>query len=285
MQPYNAATASRPSALRAARRHLIVVLWCVVNGAVIGWLVGAAQPVTYTSTAHVLINPAVGNPFAPTPETVRQDELTSLETEAQVARSAEVLTAVAKQNRPVTVADLEQGVAISVPPNTQVLEMSYSASGADVAQAIADGVANAYLDNRVRRSTEVNDTRIARVETQTEGVVDDLRAATVAAQSGTQAQRLFQSELATALRNELVSLRAQRSYLENSDAPPGSVISPASEPVRVGGLTPLLILLGGALAGLALGCLIAWLLERFAGRVRSASEVEEVGLPVLAAVR
>ena len=43
----------------------------------------------------MLVNPSVGNPFAPTPASVRQDELTSLETEAQVARSAEVLGAVA----------------------------------------------------------------------------------------------------------------------------------------------------------------------------------------------
>ena len=44
-------------------------------------------PTTYTSTARVLVNPSVGNPFVPTPASVRQDELTSLETEAQVVRS------------------------------------------------------------------------------------------------------------------------------------------------------------------------------------------------------
>ena len=38
------------------------------------------------------------------------------------------------------------------------------------------------------------------------------------------------------------------------------------------------------LAGLVLGCLIAVALERFAGVVRSAPEVEEAGLPVIAAV-
>jgi Mrp family chromosome partitioning ATPase len=42
---------------------------------------------------------------------------------------------------------------------------------------------------------------------------------------------------------------------------------------------------GGAFAGLALGCLVALLLERMNGRVRSASEVLAAGLPVLASVR
>ncbi len=113
--------------------------------------------------------------------------------------------------------------------------------------------------------------------------MDDLRAATVAAQKGSDAQRLFQSELATALRNELVSLRAQRSYLENSESPAGTVISPAAAATSTGNLTPLLMLIAASLAGLALGCLIAAMVERFSGRVRSAPEVEAFGLPVLAA--
>ena len=81
----------------------------------------------------------------------------------------------------------------------------------------------------------------------------DLRAATAAAQVGTSAERSFQSELADALRNELVSLRAQRTALENSESPAGAVISPASKPAAAGGLTTTIMPVGGALAGLALG--------------------------------
>ena len=111
-----------------------------------------------------------------------------------------------------------------------------------MAQRIADAWSVAYLANRDRRAGDVNAERIARVESQTQGVVDDLRAATAAAQRGTEAERLFQTELAGALRNELVSLRAQRSYLENSEAPAGSVISQASPAASTAGLTPLLMI-------------------------------------------
>jgi hypothetical protein len=41
---------------------------------------------------------------------------------------------------------------------------------------------------------------------------------------------------------------------------------------------------GGAVAGLMLGCVIALLLERLAGSIRTAREVEELGLPIAAAV-
>ena len=193
-----------------------------------------------------------------------------------------MLSTVAAEHPTLTLGEVQRGVEITVPANTQILEMSYSAGDPVVAQDVTNTLATAYLDNRLRRSTEVNDERIARIETQTESVVDDLRSATVAAQTGTGAQRLFQTELAAALRNELVSLRAQRSYLENSDAPTGSVISPASPATSTNDLTPLLILLGGALSGLALGIMIAWVLERFAGRIRSGAEVEAMGLPVVA---
>ncbi|WP_159083543.1 hypothetical protein [Nocardioides terrigena] len=276
--------APRPLLLRAVRHHVLVVVWCLVNGLLIGWLLASSQQVTYASTAHVLVNPTVGNPFAPAPSSVRQDEVTSLETEAQVARSAEVLSDVAADNPQLTLRELQRATTISLPPNSQVLEMTYTASDAATAQQLADAWSVAYLANRDRRALEVNAERMARVESQTQDVVDDLRAATAAAQRGGEAERLFQTELASALRNELVSLRAQRSYLENSEAPAGSVISPASPGSSTAGLTPLVLMLGGAFAGLVLGCLIAVALERFAGVVRSAPEVEEAGLPVIAAV-
>jgi polysaccharide biosynthesis transport protein len=284
MQSDHQPTHGRTSTLVAVRHHLAVVLACLALGALAGWAYAQSMPATWTSSARVLVDPAVGNPFAPTPSSVRQDELTSLQTEAQVARSAEVLRAVARQSTDLTTGQLERRVQVSVPPNTQILEISYSASDPVVAQQVPNAVADSYLENRARRADEVNAARIDRVESQTLGVVNDLRAATAAAQVGSPAERSFQAELAEALRNELVSLRAQRSSLENSESPAGAVISPASSATNAGALTELLMPVGGALAGLVIGCLLAVLLQRFRGKVRSGSEVEAAGLPVVAAV-
>jgi capsular polysaccharide biosynthesis protein len=236
------------------------------------------------STARVMVNPSAGNPFVPAPASVRQDELTSLETEAQVVRSTEVLSLVADQLPGLTANELARGLQVAVPANTQILQISYSSADPDEARQVTDAVTGAYLDNRVRRFDEVNAARIGRVETQTIEVLNELHAATDAAQHGSGGERAFQVELADALRNELVSLRAQRTALENDEAPAGSVIAPASAAKSTGELTSILFPVGGALAGVALGCLLATLLERYAGKVRSVREVELSGLPVLAAV-
>ena len=284
VQPPRPATATRRTPLLdALRRHALLVLVCALVGLGLGWYVGQSQQPTWSSTARVLINPAVGNPFAPAPSSVRQDELTSLETEAQVAASAEVLAAVAAANPPVTVSQIQRGLLITVPPNTQILTLTFTAGDAETAERVTDSLATLYLENRDQRATRVNSARVERVEKQTEVVVDDLRAATAAAQRGTAADRQFQSELAAALRNQLVSLRAQRSFLENSEVPAGSVISPASVAARSGGLVLPVMVAAGALVGLALGWVVALLRERLAGRVRTPRDVLAAGLPVLVA--
>jgi polysaccharide biosynthesis transport protein len=275
----------RPSSVsRAVRHHLVLVTTALVLGALAGWLYAASLPATYASTARVLVNPSVGNPFVPTPTAVRQDELTSLETEAEVARSAEVLDAVARDNGSVTLSALQKGLQVTVPPNTQILEISYSASDPGTAQRVTDGVAKTYLANRARRFDEVNTARIDQIESQTLSVVTDLRAATAAAQQGSAAQRSFQAQLATALRNDLVSLRAQRTALETSESPAGAVISPASSAKAVTDLVTAAIPVGGAAIGLVLGLLLALLVDRLRGVVRSAAEVAETGAPVVAVV-
>jgi succinoglycan biosynthesis transport protein ExoP len=285
MSPDNPTTIhSRISFGRAVRHHLVLVTACLALGVVAGWLYAGSTAATFTSSARVLVNPSVGNPFAPTPASVRQDEMTSLATEAQVARSAEVLDTVTAQFPGLSTGELQRGLQVTVPPNTQILEISFSTTDSEAAQQVTDVVASAYLDNRGRRFDEVTAERIDRVEVQTLRVVKDLESATGAAQQGTQANRQFQSELATALRNELVSLRAQRTALENSESPPGAIISPASAPAGAGALDTLVMPVAGALAGLALGCLLALLLERLWGVVRSAREVAAAGLPVVASV-
>ncbi|WP_210649107.1 Wzz/FepE/Etk N-terminal domain-containing protein [Nocardioides sp. SYSU D00065] len=269
---------------RAARHHIVLVAVLTALGLGAGWYVAGAQPATYTSTTRVLINPSVGNPFSATPASVRQDEVTSLETEAQMVRSAEVLAAVVERGDGLTVEGLASRLQVSVPPSTQILEITYSAGDASFARQVAGAVATAYLDNRDARFQRIQDERVGRLETQTVRTVEDLRAATSAAQRGTPAQRAFNNELADALRNELVNLRAQRTSLENLTSPPGTVIAPASVPAGPPLLTTLVWPVGGALAGLALGLLLAVVLERTRGVVRSAREAQDVGVPVVAAV-
>ncbi len=222
---------------------MIVVVWCLAIGLLIGWLLAAAQPASYSSTAHVLVNPTVGNPFAPAPASVRQDELTSLETEAQVARSAEVLSEVAADNPPLTLRELQRGAghhaAAQHPGPRDHLHRGRRGRGparrGRVVRRLPRQPGPARRRGQ-RGADRLGWSRRPRASWTTCAPPPPPPSA------AREAERLFQTELAGALRNELVSLRAQRSSLENSEAPAGSVISPASPAASAAGLTPLLML-------------------------------------------
>ncbi|QIG44397.1 hypothetical protein G5V58_17875 [Nocardioides anomalus] len=280
--PSNAGPGST-STVRAVRHHLPLVLVCLFLGVVGGYLYAGSQVPVYTSTSRVLVDPSVGNPYVPSPSSVRQDELASLETEAQVVRSEEVLSAVLPQFPGLSLGALQRNVQVVIPPNTQVLDITFASEQQNLTQPVADAVAKAFLANRARRSDEVNQTRISRVESRTNAVMEDLRRATADAQSDNAATALYNEQLSGALRNELVSLRAQRTALENSESPTGDVIGPAGAGKSAEGLTATVVPLGVALVGLALGCLLAVLLERSRAVVRSTADVAATGVPVLAA--
>ena len=175
---------------------------------------------------------------------MRQDELTSLETEAQVARSDEVLGAVHNAVPRGLHRDHAAQRRVLVPANTQILEISFTAANPENAQTITNAVAAQYLANRAQRH-RLNNARITRVEPAP-------RRPAVKEHTGGQGrhksagERLYEQEMADALRNELVSLRAQRTALENSESPSGSVIAPAVEGKSSAGLTATVLPFGFA---------------------------------------
>jgi capsular polysaccharide biosynthesis protein len=271
------APATRASS--ALRPYLALILALLVLGAAAGSLYSSSRPAVYSSTSSVLIDPLAGNPYAPSE---RNDQLASLETEAQLVRSDAVLGRVAPEVAgDLTLRELADRLTVVVPTNTQIVAISYSAADPELARATAQAVATAYLDNRQQRSEDLSTSQIARVQTQTESVIASLRAATSAAQTGNAAKRAFQRELADALNSELVSLRAQRTTFENATTRPGQIIVPASLPGQGSIVRQLAYPAAGAVAGLLLGIVAGLLLERRRGLVRSPSDAEAVGLPVL----
>lgn len=275
-------TARAPGAdlvVNTLRRRFALILVCALLGVAAGWFYGESQPSSYTSSSSVLVNPADGNPYSPSG---LADDLISLETEALIVTSDAVLQLVAEEaagDR--TPAELEARVQVVVPANTQILQISYRAADPEVARDTAQAFATAYLDNRLQRAEDVSAAQMAVVESQTEKVLEDLRTATEASQTGSRADRAFQAELASALNSELVNLRAQLGALENTSVQPGRIISPAGLPGD-GGLMQLVFPVAGGLAGLFLGFLLGLLLERKRGRAWSPHDVEVTGLPVLA---
>ena len=74
MSSDTAPPASSPLLPRAVRHHLLVVVTGLALGLVVGWLVAAAQPVTYASTAQVLVNPTIVTSKIPGSDPDPEDE-------------------------------------------------------------------------------------------------------------------------------------------------------------------------------------------------------------------
>jgi capsular polysaccharide biosynthesis protein len=264
---------------RAVRHHVALVLLLVVLGAVAGACAAWLRPVSYSSSAHVLVNPTEGNAYAPSG---RNDELVSLETEAQLVRSDDVLdNAAAQTDADDSGTELESGLQVTVPTNTQIIEVTFTSSDPDAAQATAQAIADAYLEVRRERAEELVAERVESIDDQTQEVLDNLRRATEASQRGSDENRAFQGRLADALSGELVSLRTQRTALESTPLQPGSIYSPATEPTGESLTLTAALVAGGALLGLLLGLALALLREHRLGLVRSERDITRAGLPVV----
>jgi polysaccharide biosynthesis transport protein len=248
---------------RSLRRHLLLVVLLGLVGLVAGSVYTAGRPAAYRATATVLVEPLVGNPYAPGDE---DDVLASLETEAEVLRSDEV-TDLALRRLPVLLSrsTLQDHVFVSVPENTRLLEVTFTGSGREVARQGAQAYATAYLDHRRRRAREATTGPPAAAEQQRRAVVAALRAATASARTGSREDRAVASGLVEALNAELAGLHAGSVGLEHAVLAPGRVVSAASTPPPLGGPQRVRFVLAGLAGGLLAGLLLA--LAR-AGRTR-----------------
>ena len=97
----------------------------------------------YNATATVLVRPILTNPLETNPI-----EQVSVQTELRIATSAAVgQVAAAKLGMPRSqVPELLDHVSVSSPEETQILEISFAASGRKTAQEAAQAFAEAYLE-------------------------------------------------------------------------------------------------------------------------------------------
>jgi polysaccharide biosynthesis transport protein len=133
----------RSSTVRLDRRGLLrIYAWLILAMTVA--TVAAALTLTalrapsYTSSSQVVVNPeaTTGTPIAP-----------DMGTERTIAMSGDVAKSVASQLG-VSAETASKGLTVSVPLETSVLEISYSASSADIAVARATAFTNGYVSYR-----------------------------------------------------------------------------------------------------------------------------------------
>lgn len=264
--------------------------WIVFGLACLGTLAAAAYvavtPKSYTATSSVQVTANAANVNNVAGSRTNTGPTVNMDNEAQVVQSTTVAAQAGKYLRSDhSAAQLAKQVSVAVPANTSFLSISCSAPSAAGAQACAQAFARAYLT--VRQTAAVD-----KLATQ--------RAQLVSKQQTTQAQvfklktkekelpatSVALANLKSDLQNKvslLIKLRAAISALTASvNTNPGTISSPASVPLAPSNPKPLLYIPSGLLAGLLLGVVLAFAVDRRDDRIHSAKDVERfLDLPVL----
>ncbi|WP_444961234.1 lipopolysaccharide biosynthesis protein [Nocardiopsis sp. M1B1] len=261
--------------------------WRFVGAGVLGGLALASAaavglPAAYTSVSAVQVQPSGMAEFTGE-RSGRLAGDVNLDTEAQVLLSDRVSSAVAEAlaeegGAAPSVTDLRERVDVSVPPNSSVLEISYSAGSPEAARAGAQAYADAYLELRRERIDELIDSHLEALRGEQEARYEALaEAAGESADPGADARvEALRAEI-TELGNGISPLSALAETVE-----PGSVITPAGLPERASSPMPALWLIGGGALGLLTGLLAAVVRDRLDPGLHDAEETGRIGaVPVL----
>ncbi len=274
-------TEFRPALMRdALRHHIALILGLAIVLAAVAAAAGIYLPSARKSTAVVLVNPLYGNPFSPD---ATGDQLTNLTTEAQLV-STDAVASIVKSTlkSPLSVSDLDRTVSATVTTNTQVVQITYSASSARTAHDRAQAFADAFLTYRQQRAEALIDSQVKLLKAQQSSTRSELTKATgqLASSKATSTQSLATEQVRT-YTAELTRLTSAIAEEQATPTDPGQVISPASTPADVQLSTGILYGGAGLIVGLILGLLAAITMERLDDRVRGRDDLDRLSITSL----
>lgn len=266
-----------------ARRQWAVLVAAVLVGAALaaGYLVVA--PREYTSQTSVLVTATSGSLTGVTP----RNGVINLDTEARLVTSTETVSDVATALNLSSdgLADLVEQVTVTVPPNTEILTISFAASTAEAAQQGARAFAQAYLDGRQATAEATLDAEIKAVQARIDAVTAQLQQVTEAG-AGLPAdspQRSRNDDQAAALRTQLANLGSQQNQLRATIVTPGRVVTQPGRPSSPSSPDPFQTGLAGLLLGLLAGLGVAALRHRGDDCIRTPEDlVRRTGIPAAA---
>jgi len=265
--------------------------WIVVALACVGVLLGAAYlkvtPKVYIATTTVNVTATGGSQGQNSAVAGgRTSGTINLDTEAQIVQSTTVATIAAKTlHSSLAPSALLADVSVTVPANSSVLQIGCTARHAPLAAACANAFGAAYLQNRSATAAGAIDAQLNTVREQQSTLQNQ------ASQLSTELSTLptnsaqhgsAQSQLQTA-NSELQNLAGQAVSLSSQAASSsgGSIITAAMPPTKPSSPKTSLVLPSGLIAGLLLGLIAAFVIDRGAKRVTSVRTIERFGLPAL----
>ncbi|HEX6447016.1 MAG TPA: Wzz/FepE/Etk N-terminal domain-containing protein [Streptosporangiales bacterium] len=270
------------------RRRWWIVLAGLLAGALVGLVVMFVVPPNYSASANVLVSPVDVPGQGTNVVGGRTDGAINLDTEAQLVTSATVADG-AKQlmKSDESATTLAGRVSVSVPPNSSVLTIEYTARTPDDAARGAHFFALAYLANRKAAAEQRAATQAKALTSQLADLRKQLKKTTsrIAALPSNSTDRQYAQAEQNVLTSQISDLQKQLTPLEDPQIDPGHIITDASPPSSPSQPVPVLFLVSGAMLGLLAGLGIAVLRDRGDHTVRRARDVQKLlDLPVLADV-
>ncbi|MFE5613932.1 lipopolysaccharide biosynthesis protein [Streptomyces sp. NPDC056524] len=266
---------------RQLLRYRAIIAAGIGTGLLGGVWFGMSNADTYVATSQVVLRAPVNDPFNPS---ISQEKTLNMGSERQTALSSSVAGQAAKKlGWTGTIGKLQKDLQVTNPPQSQVLQFTYTADTPQAAADRANAVTQAYLDLRKKQWTDLRATMLDGQQKQLDEVAkkhDQKIKELDRMPDG--AARDAEYGVKTNLLNRINELDGRISQLKSLDMSPGTVIRVATAPGYSDGPGLPMSLGLGALVGVALGLLAAWVRLVFDPAPRSPGDVARaVRAPVL----
>jgi capsular polysaccharide biosynthesis protein len=264
------------------RWWVIVVVTIIGTLGAVGYLLVASKVYTATASVEVTATAGTGNEAANSHTT----GAVNLDTESQIVQSVSVAQAAAKlMHATDTPGQLIGRVSVTVPPNSQVMTIGCHAHSPGVAATCAQSFAQAYLSYVSSRTTSLVDAQILVLQKQISSLQSKsakLSAQIAALPSGSSSRAVASQEF-TSDNTQLASLNNQIAQLTEQLANPsgGSIISSAVVPTSPSSPRKLIVIPSGLVAGLLIGLIAAFVVDRRAWRIHAPRDIARSNVPVL----
>jgi uncharacterized protein involved in exopolysaccharide biosynthesis/Mrp family chromosome partitioning ATPase len=262
--------------------------WVVALASLLGLAAAAAYtlvaPKTYTATAAVYVNGSIAD--ASQLASGKATGAVDPDTEAQIVQSATVASqAKQRMHSPLSATALSKAVSVIVPPNSQILQISCTASRPVAAARCARAFAAAYLETRSSSTYSSIKAQLTGLQQQMGTLREKLTKLTAQMRlmSRGSRERLDANTQLSLYNAQLNSLSGHMADLvaQSVNTSAGSIVSDAMAPRSPSSPRRALALPSGLVVGLVAGLLIAYWRNRSDKRIHGAREVEALDLPVL----
>ena len=248
------------------RQWMPVVAMALLGGlAALGYLY--VVPGKVVASTLVNINVIVSDPFNPSRPA---SGLLDAATESALASSYVVADDAATQlHSGDNAAQLQEGVSVSVGPNSTTVKIAYSSDSPARAQAGADAIARSYLAYRQSQAEARKATMLDQFDKQLAALAASLKTAAPVDR--------------TAITNRASNIENQMNQLRAVATTGGEILTPAAQNPTIRQPQSSTLVMAGLLVGLTLGVILAFIFNALGRRVRDSYDIERsTTAPVMA---